>query len=247
MRVAGRGGKATAGSAGQDGLGGEWSAVENQEIGRQLRARRTAAGRTVASVAADAGLSVPYIANLENGRGNPTTAALARLANALGLRLVVTLDDGEAAPAPGAPEIPASLVRLGRSPRFRRAVAVMATPLSAEADELAVRLVAALAAVGAAVGRDLAEADWWRLLDALTLVAAHPAGPPAADPPPTGPPAWGPARSLPAWGPARSLPGARRGPYLGPGEDRTGLRADEVHRPGARRGAYRPADRRGAY
>jgi len=38
----------------------------------------------VASVAADAGLSVPYIANLENGRGNPTTAALARLAEALG-------------------------------------------------------------------------------------------------------------------------------------------------------------------
>ena len=51
----------------------------------------------------------------------------------------------------------------------------MAAALGAEADDLAVRLVAALAAVGAAVGRDLAEADWWRLLDALTLVAAHPA------------------------------------------------------------------------
>jgi len=45
--------------------------VDQPEIGRQLRARRTAAGRTVASVATDAGLSVPYIANLENGRGNP--------------------------------------------------------------------------------------------------------------------------------------------------------------------------------
>jgi transcriptional regulator with XRE-family HTH domain len=153
--------------------------VENQEIGRQLRARRTAAGRTVASVAADAGLSVPYIANLENGRGNPTTAALARLAEALGLRLVVTLEDGEAPPPPGAPEIPASLVRLGRTARFRRAAAVLAAALDAEADELTVRLVAALAAIGTALGRDLAEADWWRLLDALTLVAAHPAGPPA--------------------------------------------------------------------
>ena len=150
--------------------------MENEEIGRQLRARRTAAGRTVASVAADAGLSVPYIANLENGRGNPTTAALARLAEALGLRLVITLEAGEQdAPAPGAPGVPASLVRLGRTPRFRRAVTVMAAALGAEADDLAVRLVAALAAVGAAVGRDLAEADWWRLLDALTLVAAHPA------------------------------------------------------------------------
>jgi transcriptional regulator with XRE-family HTH domain len=149
--------------------------MEEQEIGRQLRARRTAAGRTVASVAAGAGLSVPYIANLENGRGNPTTAALTRLAAALGMRLVITLDDGEDGPAPGAPGIPASLVRLGRTPRFRRVVAVMATALDAEPDELSVRLVAALAAIGAAVGRDLAEADWWRLLDALTLVSAHPA------------------------------------------------------------------------
>src|SRR2546430_150864 len=49
--------------------------VDQPEIGRQLRARRTAAGRTVASVAADAGPSVPYIANLENGRGNPPPAA----------------------------------------------------------------------------------------------------------------------------------------------------------------------------
>ncbi len=153
--------------------------MENREIGRQLRARRTAAGRTVASVAADAGLSVPYIANLENGRGNPTTAALARLAEALGMRLAITLEDGEDGPTAGAaaraPGIPASLVRLGRSARFRRAVAVMATALGAEPDELSVRLVAALAAIGAAMGRDLAEADWWRLLDALTLVAAHPA------------------------------------------------------------------------
>src|SRR4051812_1812640 len=50
--------------------------VDHQDMGRQLRALRTAAGRTVASVAADAGLSVPYVANLENGRGNPTTTAL---------------------------------------------------------------------------------------------------------------------------------------------------------------------------
>ena len=55
------------------------------------------------------------------------------------------------------------------------ALSPIAAALCAEADDLAVRLVAALAAVGAAVGRDLAEADWWRLLDALTLVAAHPA------------------------------------------------------------------------
>jgi hypothetical protein len=26
------------------------------------------------------------------------------------------------------------------------------------------------------MGADLAEADWWRLLDALLLIATHPAG-----------------------------------------------------------------------
>jgi transcriptional regulator with XRE-family HTH domain len=166
--------------------------VEDSAIGRQLRARRTAAGRTVASVAADAGLSVPYIANLENGRGNPTTAALARLAAALDLRLVVTLVPDKAGGPPGAdkaggppgapdpaapdaaapdaaalvavalaaaaPPMPASLVRLGRTSRFRRSVTAMA------------------AALAQAMGRELAEADWWRLLDALLLIAAYPSG-----------------------------------------------------------------------
>jgi transcriptional regulator with XRE-family HTH domain len=155
--------------------------VEDSAIGRQLRARRTATGRTVASVAADAGLSVPYIANLENGRGNPTTAALRRLAEALDLRLVVTLAPDEAtgqpgAPMPAAPAMPASLVRLGRTTRFRRSVTAMATALDRDADDLSAELVAALAMLAQAMGRELAEADWWRLLDALLLIAAHPSG-----------------------------------------------------------------------
>jgi transcriptional regulator with XRE-family HTH domain len=154
--------------------------VDHEVIGRQLRARRTAAGRTVASVAADAGLSVPYVANLENGRGNPTATALTRLAAALGTRLVITLapgDGGQQAGEPAPPEVPASLVRLGRTVRFRRAVAAMAAALDADADEFSARLVAALAGLAEATGRDLAEPDWWRLLDALVLVTAHPAGP----------------------------------------------------------------------
>ena len=111
--------------------------MDQAEIGRQLRARRSAAGRTVASVAADAGLSVPYIANLENGRGNPTTAALTRLAEALGMRLVVSLvpgEEGRQAGASASPEIPASLVRLGRTARFREAVRVIAATLDLDAD-----------------------------------------------------------------------------------------------------------------
>jgi len=152
--------------------------VDDRAIGQQLRTLRTAAGRTVASVAADAGLSVPYIANLENGRGNPTVTALTRLAAALGTRLVITIEP--AAPPVTATEaaasIPPSLVRLGRTPRFRQAVTAMATALGRDADDLSAQLVAALATLAQATGRDLAEADWWRLLDALVLIAAHPAG-----------------------------------------------------------------------
>jgi transcriptional regulator with XRE-family HTH domain len=157
------------------------SAVDHPAIGRELRARRAAAGRTVSSVAADAGLSVPYIANLENGRGNPTITALTRLAEALGLRLVVTLapgdesEEGRQASATASPEMPASLVRLGRTPRFRQAASEIATALGLGADEFAVQLVAALAMIARTMGKDLVEADWWRLLDALLLIAAHPA------------------------------------------------------------------------
>ena len=154
--------------------------MEHATIGRQLRARRTAAGRTVASVAADAGLSVPYVANLENGRGNPTTTALTRLAGALGMRLLVTLEpdeDSQQAKGAGSPEVPASLVRLGRTARYRQAVTTIATALNLDSDQFSAQLVAALAALADTTGKDLAEPDWWRILDALLLIAVHPAAP----------------------------------------------------------------------
>jgi transcriptional regulator with XRE-family HTH domain len=89
------------------------------ELGRRLRARRTAAGRTIASVAVQAGLSVPYIANLENGRGNPTLGALTNLAQALGVRLRIELHDPDGQDGPAAPvALPESLVQFARLPRF---------------------------------------------------------------------------------------------------------------------------------
>src|SRR5579862_7498251 len=92
---------------------------------------RTAAGRTVASVAEDAGLSVPYIANLENGRGNPTLTALGRLASALGARLEVSLAPaGRPALPDTAAELPAALVRVRRTAAFRRRTEEMAGQLS---------------------------------------------------------------------------------------------------------------------
>jgi hypothetical protein len=90
------------------------------------------------------------------------------------MRLVVTLAPDESDGA-ATPEVLASLVRLGRTRRFRQAVTAMAAALDRDADELSAQLVVALAGLAQAMGRDLAEADWWRLLDALLLIAAHPA------------------------------------------------------------------------
>lgn len=156
--------------------------MDRQEIGRQLRARRAAAGRTVASVAMDAGLSVPYIANLENGRGNPTLGALTRIASALGLTLGVTLEAADGGtpgqppgPLPSFAEMPLSLVRLGRTERFQRTVDLMSANLRSDPDDLASTLLTSLAMVGTALRRDLTDADCWRLIDALTLMAVNPA------------------------------------------------------------------------
>lgn len=138
-------------------------------LGQRLRALRAAAGRTVASVAADAGLSVPYIANLENGRGNPTLAALDRLARALGTELSVDLGRPGSTPAVGPP---ASLVRAARTERFRRVTVALAGP-DRNTGEVATALVDLLARVGPALGVEPDDVDWWRLLDALLLIGLH--------------------------------------------------------------------------
>ncbi len=144
-------------------------------LGHQLRGLRAAAGRTVASVANDAGLSVPYIANLENGRGNPTLAALDRLATALGAHLDIALMPA-AGPA-AATAMPASLVRLGRGPRFQRDAAVLAEALGADPGEFPARLIGGLAGLAATLGHDPGESSWGRLLDALLLIVMHPVPP----------------------------------------------------------------------
>jgi transcriptional regulator with XRE-family HTH domain len=141
--------------------------VDGTELGRRLRAHRTASGRTIASVAADAGLSVPYIANLENGRGNPTVAALERLAEALGMRLTVDIADDEPDPAP--PQPSGDALRFARSARFRTEVARLAGRAGLPERAAHQRLVALLGAAQAAAGTELSTLDCQRLLDVLVL------------------------------------------------------------------------------
>jgi transcriptional regulator with XRE-family HTH domain len=143
------------------------------ELGHQLRAMRAASGRTVASVAVDAGLSVPYIANLENGRGNPTMGVIDRLAVALGSELKVSLA-GATGPAPSAPQ---SLVRFARTGRFRHDNTQLAATLGIPPDQLSQRIVTALAGFADAAGIDPGDTGWARLMDALVLIVQHPIPP----------------------------------------------------------------------
>ena len=136
------------------------------ELGPRLRAERVAGGRTIAAVAADAGLSVPYIANLENGRGNPTLAALRRLADALGLRLLVDVVAAE--PAPPA-EPPAAVLRFARTTRFRDVASRLAGHADVPEQVAGQRLIALLTAARAASATDLSPTDYARFLDALLL------------------------------------------------------------------------------
>jgi len=144
--------------------------VEIAELGGVLRARRSAAGRTIASVALDAGLSVPYIANLENGRGNPTLSAVRSLAAALGARLVVELADDDAAPP--LPPLPDSLLRFARSARFAAESARLAAAADAPETATRERLLHAMAGMATLATRPLTDVDWHRLLDAAILMSA---------------------------------------------------------------------------
>ena len=149
--------------------------MDGPELGRRLRTRRTAAGRTIASVALDAGLSVPYIANLENGRGNPTLGALQSLARALGTRLDVRLVPPDEAAAPtvaghATVELPESLEHFTRTARFRRETEQLARAAGTEPTALRERLLAALLAVADLAPHPLDELDWHRMLDAIVLI-----------------------------------------------------------------------------
>lgn len=134
------------------------------ELGEVLRERRKAAGRTIASVAVDAGLSVPYIANLENGRGNPTVSALERLATALGAQLEVRIADE---PPPSLPSVGAGL--LAASPRAGQVIAALAASRSRPRAAVRADLAETLDTLAVVLGRPPEPADLDRLLDLLLL------------------------------------------------------------------------------
>lgn len=59
-----------------------------EAVGHELREERRTAGRTLADVAGEAGVSMQYLSEIERGRKEPSSEVLGAVAGALGLRLV---------------------------------------------------------------------------------------------------------------------------------------------------------------
>lgn len=146
-------------------------------LAARLRSRRLGLGLTLAAVADRAKLSVPYIANLERGRGNPTADALKRIAEALEIS-PASLMGGEGA-VEGDPvsrvlesmrTMPASLVAFSKTPRFREKVISLAKDSDVESDELQTRLLVAMASSPRRSKGEPTSEDWNRLLDTYSLI-----------------------------------------------------------------------------
>ena len=80
-------------------------------VGRALRAERQRQGRTLSDVARRAGVSLPYLSEVERGVKEPSSEVLGAVAGALGLRLLdLTHRVSQSLDAPAAPATP---VRVG--------------------------------------------------------------------------------------------------------------------------------------
>ena len=153
--------------------------METETLGGRLRSKRKALGLTLADVAEVAGLSVPYVSNLERGRGNPTVDALTALAGALETNIADLLagrgelEDDELLELHLA-EAPQSLTAFSRSDRFKSQVERFAEQQDVAYEEMRRKVLIGMAAAPRRSAGDPVEDDWRRLLDAYSLWLGEP-------------------------------------------------------------------------
>lgn len=147
---------------------------EDQSLGSRLRARRTALGLTLAQVAEKAELSIPYVSNLERGRGNPTIDALRSIAEALEVTLADLVgDDSEDGLDPlemVLAQAPKSLAAFARSDRFGSVLDRLSKEQGVDELEMRRRLLVGMASAPRRSAGDPTEEDWRRLLDVYSLI-----------------------------------------------------------------------------
>ena len=140
----------------------------------RIRSRRLALDLTLAQVAERASLSLPYIANLERGRGNPTVAALRKIAAALDLPASALLagdeanlaDPGELALA----SMPRSLREFSRTERFAAEVEKLAATQQRPVEEVRRMILVGMASAPRRSQGEPTATDWQRLLDTYILI-----------------------------------------------------------------------------
>lgn len=147
--------------------------ADPSQLGDRLRARRIAQQKTLAEVAERAGLSLPYVSNLERGRGNPTMEALRQLAGALGTTVGALV--GEAGEQVDPLELvlaqaPASLTAFSRSTRFKETVDRLAEARGEDPDQLRTRILVGMASAPRRSSGEPTEDDWRRLVDVYSLI-----------------------------------------------------------------------------
>jgi transcriptional regulator with XRE-family HTH domain len=142
-------------------------------LGDRLRARRRDLDMTIAEVAEAAQLSLPYVSNLERGRGNPTLDALRALAAALEMPIADLLDEGEEQEvlvSIALASAPPSLARFARKDAFDAVAKRLAAAQQIDTEEMRRRLLFGMANAPRRSTGEPNEEDWRRLLDAYRLI-----------------------------------------------------------------------------
>lgn len=144
------------------------------DLKARIRTRRLELGLTLAEVAERAGLSLPYVANLERGRGNPTVDALRKLAAALETppgRLLGSEDDVSLDPTDLAlASMPRSLLQFSRTDRFAAEIQRLARNQGRPVEELRRQVLVGMASAPRRSQGEPTETDWQRLLDTYVLI-----------------------------------------------------------------------------
>ena len=142
-------------------------ANESETIGQRLRARRVERGLTLAEVSELADLSLPYVSNLERGRGNPTLEALEALASALEISVASLL--GEVGQADSLEVLlasaPKSLIRFSRTDEFKTTVREMAQRQGESEEDMRSRVLTGMISSPQRSSGESKESDWLRILD----------------------------------------------------------------------------------
>jgi len=142
-----------------------------EPIGLRLHSRRVELGLTLAQVAEKSGLSLPYVSNLERGRGNPTIEALRAIATALQIELSSLIGNSDGDPLDLIlAQIPKSLHSFSRTTTFGEVVAQLAKSQGKTPQDMRQRILIGMASAPRRSQGEPTEDDWRRLLDAYSLI-----------------------------------------------------------------------------